>query len=230
VSPKVSALYHITPAFDAYAAINGGFRSPDGVIVDPTLPTTKENATEVGVRYASRRFSGTLALFLVNQSNLVTVDPITLTPNDGGTTRQEGAELEGSARLNNSLTLFAHAIVNHARFVHLITDAGDTLTGKPIPQVSNATVEGGIDFQRGLVVGSVWAAYTGPWTPVGMQGTLTAAYTLVNFRATIPLPGVWSAVVGVQNIFSVKYMEVAASGYVSPGQPVTAMLTVRHNY
>jgi len=229
-SPKVSALYHVTPAFDAYASFNGGFRSPDGVIVQPGLPTTRENATEVGVRYASRTLSGTLALFLVNQSDLVTVDPVTLVPNNGGTTRQEGAELEGSARLNGSLTLFAHAIVNHARFVHLITDTGDTLSGKPIPQVANATVEGGLDFQRGLFLGSIWAAYTGPWTPVGMQGTLTAAYTLVNARATIPLPGVWSAVVGIQNILDTKYMEVAASGYVSPGQPRSVMLTIRHNY
>ena len=95
-SPKVSAMYHFTPAFDAYASFNGGFRSPDGVIVD-ARPADDAGERDRGRRALRRagRLSGTFALFLVNQSDLVTVDPVTLLPNNGGTTRQQGAELEG---------------------------------------------------------------------------------------------------------------------------------------
>ena len=56
----------------------------------------------------------------------------------------------------------------------------------------------------------------------------TAPYTLLNLRATFPLSGRWSGVVGIQNILDERYVEVQASGFVSPGTPRQFLLTVRH--
>ena len=200
------------------------------MIVTPALPPTLENTTEVGVRYSSRRLSGSLALFLMNVRDQITFDPITLQPNPGGSTRQQGAELDGTAMLNSWLGLFAHATVNDAHYVKLITDSGVDLSGTEVFQVANATVQYGFNFYRSSFLGSLWAAYTGPWVPVNEPGVLTRAYTLLNFRATVPLSGLWSGVVAAQNILDTRYVEVQASGYVSPGLPTTVMLTIQHNY
>jgi outer membrane receptor for ferric coprogen and ferric-rhodotorulic acid len=78
------------------------------------------------------------------------------------------------------------------------------------------------------VLGSVWAAYTGPFTPVGEPGTRTGAYTLAHARAVVPVRGPWSLGLGIQNIFDRRYAELRAAGFISPGQPRTVLVTLRH--
>ena len=231
-TPKLSALYRISDPLSVYVSYNGGFRSSDGVIVTPSLPPALEDATELGVHYSARRAEGSIAFFLIDVHNQQTVDPITLQPSAGGTTRQQGVELDGRVGLNGWLSLFAHATVNDAHYVHLVTGSGADLAGVPVYQVADATVQGGFDFdlQEGLIAGSLGAAYTGPWTPVNQPDVRTSSYTLVNLRAVVPLSGEWSAAIGVQNILDTRYVEVQASGYVSPGQPRAIMATIRHGF
>jgi outer membrane receptor protein involved in Fe transport len=230
VTPKLSALYRFTDAFAAYASFNGGFRSSDGVIVTPTLPPALEEATEVGLRYNGRTLEGSLGVFLINVRNQQTVDPVTLQPGAGGTTRQQGVELDGRAGLTRWLALFVNATVNDAHYVNLITDSGDNLAGVPVYQVANATADVGIDVDYKGISGSLWGAYMGPWTPVNEPDTRTSPYTLLNLRAAFPLSGPWSGALGVQNILDQRYVEVQASGYVSPGTPRQLLLSVRHGF
>jgi outer membrane receptor protein involved in Fe transport len=229
-TPKLSAIYRFTNALSAYAAYNGGFRSSDGAIVTPSLPPALEDATEIGVRYSGRMVEGSIAFFSINVRNQQTVDPVTLAPSSGGTTRQQGAELDGRVGLLRWLSVFAHATLNDAHYVHLVTEEGTDLSGTPVYQVANETVQGGFDVQQGSVTGSIWAAYTGPWTPVNEPGVRTSPYTLLNLRTVFPIGGPWSAAVGIQNILDARYVEVAASGFLSPGTPRQVMLTVRHGF
>jgi outer membrane receptor protein involved in Fe transport len=229
-SPKLSAIYRFTGKLSAYVSYNGGYRSSDGAIVTPSLPPALERASELGVRYTGQRFEGSMALFLINVSNQQTVDPVTLQPSSGGTTRQQGVELDGRVGLLRWLSLFAHATVNDAHYVHLVTEDGTDLSGQPVFQVARSTVQTGFDLQQGAFAGSIWAAYTGPWTPVNQVGVLTSAYTLLNVRGVFPIAGEWSGAVGVQNILDQKYVEVQASGFISPGTPRQLLLTVRHGF
>ncbi len=128
-SPKLSAIYRFTGKLSAYVSYNGGYRSSDGAIVTPSLPPALERASELGVRYTGQRFEGSVALFLINVSNQQTVDPITLQPSSGGTTRQQGVELDGRVGVLRWLSLFAHATVNDAHYVHLVTEDGTDLSG-----------------------------------------------------------------------------------------------------
>jgi outer membrane receptor protein involved in Fe transport len=229
-SPKLSAIYRFTGDLSAYVSYNGGYRSSDGAIVTPSLPPAIENASEIGVRYTGRTVEGSAALFLINVSNQQTVDPVTLQPSSAGTTRQQGAEIDGRVGILRWLSVFAHATVNNAHYVHLVTEDGTDLSGQPVFQVAKSTVQAGFDLQQGSFAGSIWAAYTGAWTPVNEPGVLTSPYTLLNVRGIFPITGEWSGALGVQNILDQKYVEVQASGYLSPGTPRQVMLTVRHGF
>ena len=237
VTPKLSAVYHFTSAFLGYVSYNSGFRSSDGVLEDPTLAPTLEAASEVGVRYAGSRLEGSVGLFLINVRNQQTINPITLEATSGGTTRQQGVELSGRAGLTRWLALFVHATFNDAHYTNLVTssiEGTDTvvtnLAGVPVYQVAKSVVNAGFDFDWKGIQGSLWAMYTGPWTPVDEPGVRTQPYTLVNLRTTFPINGPWSGELGIQNIFDQRYKEVQADGSLNPGSPTQVLFTVRHGF
>ncbi len=228
LTPKLSAIYRFDPVWSAYAAFNGGFRSADGIISDPTLRPSREWASEVGVRATGRRFEGSIALFNVAVHNEQTFNEVTRTFTANGESRRRGVEIDARVGVVPAIALFTHSTINDAHYARLVSDDGDDLSGVPVFGVARATVESGVDFQHRGLVGSVWAAYTGPFTPIGEPDVRTSPYTLLNARGAAPLRGPWSLGLGMQNIFDRHYTELRASGFVSPGQPRTLLLTLRY--
>lgn len=227
-TPKLSARYRLTPTVAVYAAFNGGFRSADGSVANPSLEPSHEWASEVGLRANSDRFEASVALFNVDVQNEQTFNDVTQETTAGGQSRRRGLELDGRLGLVPAVALFAHATINDAHYTRLVTDDGDDLSGKPVFGVARATVESGFDVEAGGVLGSVWAAYTGPFTPIGEPDARTSSHTLLNVRGSVSIGGPWSVALGMQNILDKKYAEVRASGFVSPGQPRTLLVTLRH--
>jgi outer membrane cobalamin receptor len=225
-TPKLSVLYRLNAQVSTYAAFNGGFRSADGSAEQPSLAPSQEWASEVGTHVSTTHFDGSLALFNVDVRNEQTIDPVTLVASAHGSSRRRGVELDGRIGVVPAAALFAHATLNDAHYLTLLTDDGDNLSGANVFGVAKATIEAGVDFDTHGVRGSLWTAYTGPFTPIGEPDVRTAAYTLLHFRATMPLGHRWSAGIGVQNLLDTRYPELRASGYVSPGQPRTLLVTL----
>jgi outer membrane cobalamin receptor len=226
-SPKLSALYRLATTLSAYASFNAGFRSADGSAGDPRLEPVREWASEIGLRADGDRYEASMALFNIDVRNAQTFNPVTLASSAQGRSRRRGAELDARLGVLPDVALFTHATVNEAKYVAFISDDGADLSGKPVFGVSRSTIEGGIDFDRRGVIGSVWTAYTGPFTPVGEPDALASAHTLLHARALVPLHAGWSLGLGVQNILDTQYAELRASGFVSPGQPRTLLVTLR---
>ncbi|MDQ6886135.1 MAG: TonB-dependent receptor [Gemmatimonadota bacterium] len=226
-TPKLSALAWLTDALSAYAAFNGGFRASDGVVANPTLAPAREWASEIGVRAGMPRLEGSVALFRVDVRNEQTFDPVTLSSLGSGRSLRQGVEADGRIAIAGGVALFTHATFNHARYTQRTTEEGESLAGMPVFGVSRETVEGGLDFQRGAVLGSLWVAHTGPFTPIGEPGARTEPYQLLDGRAVFPLLREWSLAIAVQNILDRSYQAVRASRFVSPGQPRTLMITLR---
>lgn len=225
-SPKLSALLRLSPAWSAYAAFNGGFRAADGVATDPTLAPSREWASEVGARVAHAGLEGSVALFNVDVRDEQTIDPVTLAASANGSSRRRGVEADARVGVGAGAALFTHATFNDAKYTRLLTDDGDDLSGTNVFGVSRATVEGGVDVDAHRIRGSLWAAYTGPFTPISEPDVRTASYVLLHLRATAQLTSRWGITAGVQNILDKRYPELRASGFVSPGQPRTFMLTI----
>ena len=145
-----------------------------------------------------------------------------------GDSKRRGVEADARVGLNPIFAVFAHGTFNDAKYVHRVTDGGHNLEGVPVYGVARSTLESGLDFESGGVAGSLWAAYTGPFTPINEPDVRTSPYTLVHFRTTVPVRGKWSLGLGVQNVLHRRAIELRAAGFVSPTQPRTFLVTVRY--
>ncbi len=227
-TPKVSAIYRFDPIFSTYASFNGGFRATDGVISDPTLAPSREWAGEIGLRAIARRYEASVAAYSMQVDREQTFDPVSLSTVSNGKSRRRGVEADARVGLTPIVAVFAHGTFNDAKYLDLITDAGENLRGVNVFGVARETLESGIDFSHRGVAGSLWAAFTGPFTPIGEPDVRTASYTLVHFRTTLPLKKQFSLGLGVQNVLDKKAVELRAAGFVSPTQPRTFLVTLRY--
>jgi outer membrane receptor protein involved in Fe transport len=227
-TPKLSAIYRFTPQFSTYASFNGGFRAADGVISDPTLNPSREWASEIGLRGIGQRYEASVAAYSMSVEREQTFDPVSLSTTSNGKSRRRGVEADARVGLTPIVALFAHGTFNDAKYLHLVTEEGEDLRGVPVYGVARSTLEGGVDFEHAGIAGSLWGAYTGPFTPINEPDVRTSAYTLVHFRTTVPLWKQFSLGIGVQNILDRRAIELRAAGFVSPAQPRTFLVTVRY--
>ena len=227
-TPKLSAIYRFNPVLSTYASFNGGFRAADGVISDPTLTPSREWAGEIGLRAIAQRYEASVAAYSMQVDREQTFDPVSLSTVSNGKSRRRGVEADARVGLTPVVALFAHGTFNDAKYLDLITEEGENLRGVSVFGVARETLESGIDFGSRGVAGSLWAAYTGPFTPIGEPDVRTGSYTLVHFRTTLPLKKQFSLGLGVQNVLDKKAIELRAAGFVSPTQPRTFLVTLRY--
>jgi outer membrane cobalamin receptor len=227
-TPKLSAIYRFTSELSAYASFNGGFRAADGVISEPALEPSREWASEIGVRGIGQRYEASVAVYSMDVQREQTFNPVTLSTTANGDSRRRGVEADARIGLTPIFALFAHGTYNDAKYVHRVTEDGDNLEGVSVYGVARSTLESGLDFQSGGIAGSLWATYTGPFTPISEPDVRTLPYTLVYFRTTVPVSRSWSLGLGVQNALDRRAIELRAAGFVSPTQPRTFLVTVRY--
>jgi len=227
-TPKLSAIYRLTPQLATYASFNGGFRAADGVISDPALSPSREWASEIGLRGTGQRYEASIAAYSMSVEREQTFDPVSLTTTSNGKSRRRGLEADARVGLTRIVALFAHGTFNDAKYLHLVTEEGEDLRGVPVYGVARSTLESGVDFENRGVAGSLWAAYTGPFTPINEPDVRTSPYTLVHFRTTVPLRKGFSLGLGVQNVLDRSAVELRAAGFVSPTQPRTFLVTLRY--
>jgi outer membrane cobalamin receptor len=227
-TPKLSAIYRFTPELSGYASFNGGFRAADGAISDPTLEPSREWASEIGLRGMGQRYEASVAVYNMDVRNEQTFNPVTLSSSANGDSRRRGVEADARLGLTPIFALFAHGTFNDAKYTRRLTEGGDNLEGVSVYGVARSTLESGLDFQSGGIAGSLWTAYTGPFTPINEPDVRTSPYTLVHFRTTVPVAPKWSLGLGVQNLLNRRAIELRAAGFVSPTQPRTFLVTVRY--
>jgi outer membrane receptor protein involved in Fe transport len=227
-TPKLSAIYRFAPQLSTYASFNGGFRAADGVISDPALSPSREWASEIGVRAVAQRYEASIAAYTMSVAREQTFDPISLTTTSNGKSRRRGFEGDARVGLTRIIALFAHGTFNDAKYLHLVNDEGEDLGGVPVYGVARSTLESGVDFEHRGFAGSLWAAYTGPFTPINEPDVRTSPYALVHFRTTVPLRKEFSLGLGVQNVLDRQAIELRAAGFVSPTQPRTFLVTLRY--
>jgi outer membrane receptor protein involved in Fe transport len=234
VSPKLGALFRVTPMVGAYANASRGFRSSDGLIVDPTLAPITEWAYEGGVKFDRAGASASAALFRADVSNEQTFDPVTLQSSNGGASRRQGLELDWRVPV-----VARHASVdgewtfNDARYRSLVAipDEGGApivLNGLRVFNTSKYIGAAAADFTS---PGAPWRVrvsgnWVGPYSPFDRPGDVLPGYGLAHASLQWTLRS--SEIdVGVRNIFGRAYPELVAGDVVSPGQPRTVFVSLR---
>ena len=218
--PKLGLLYHLVSFGALYANASRGFRQTDGVITDPTLPFITEWAYEAGVKVDRGPLEGHVALFQIDVSNEQTFDPITLTSTSGGASRRRGVEAGLTVRPVPALEVTTNWTFLDARYRHLVTASGDTVSGE---RVFNTATYVGVVSATLQPPGSGWRVGAscdalGPYSPFDEPGVVRSGYALVHLTGGIRIaPGDWLEV-GVRNLFDRAYRELEAGGFVSPGR------------
>ena len=229
LAPKLGLLYHVASFGALYANVSRGFRQTDGVITDPTLPFITEWAYEAGAKVDRGPIAATVALFRTDVSDEQTFDPITLTSTSGGASRRRGVEIGLTVRASDALALSADWTFLDARYEHLVTEDGDTLSGA---RVFNTARYVGIASARLQPPGAWWRLglslnAVGPYSPFDEPGVVLPAYALAHLSAGIRIARGDYLDVGVRNLFDRAYPELRAGGFVSPGQPRSVYVALR---
>jgi outer membrane receptor protein involved in Fe transport len=232
-SPKVGASVRLTDLFSAYANLSRGFRSPDGMISDPTLAPITAASYEVGLKVGGPSAQASAALFRTDVSNEQTFNPLTLVSSSGGASRRQGLELDWRVPIAGVTTASGDWTFNDARYRSLVAASEDdgsaaVLDGLRVYNTSKFVGSAALDIQPRHMPWRVRLSgnWVGPYSPFDEPGVVLPGYGLAHLGAS------WSfdrfEVDGtVHNLFDRVYPELVAGGVVSPGRPRTLMLSVR---
>ncbi|MEJ2215337.1 MAG: TonB-dependent receptor [Gemmatimonadota bacterium] len=226
-SPKLGALLHVFGPVSVFGNVSRGFRQTDGVIADPALPFITEWADEAGVKLRAPGTTIEIDAFRMNVSNEQTFNPITLTSTSGGASRRQGIEIDARIQPVPAVSFSVDWTFNDARYLRLITEDGDTLSGARVFNTSRYVGDASLEVHP--TPGSFLCATTsavGPYSPFDEPGVVRAGYALLNLSAGDQI-GPVALELGVHNVFDRHYAELEAGGFVSPGQPRALYITVR---
>jgi outer membrane receptor protein involved in Fe transport len=223
-SPKVGALFRVVPSVALYANVSRGFRSPDGVITDPSMPLITAWAYEGGLKYDHQDAHASVALFAMDVSNEQTYDPIARGSSSGGASRRRGLELSWAMPIVRGARVSGEWTFNDARYKHLTiaSEDGTTDVVDGLRVYNTAKYVGSAALELApwtpswkLRIGGSWI---GPYSPFDEPGVVTAGYGLLNICIETSLLGA-AVDLGVRNALDRAYPELIAGHRVAPGQP-----------
>lgn len=241
-SPQAGVVFDVTGNFSLYAGYGQGFRPNSGADVAgrPFEPEESESY-EVGTKFslAGGALTGTLALFSMQKTNILTADPA----NAGfsiaiGEAESRGLELDLTGRLPGDFELwFSYAYVDaeaskDARDVNfgLAIRAGDRLINVPEHSAS-------VLLSRAFRIGDSRLSLGGGVRHVGERLGETATtfelpdYTLVRLYATWEPTDRLALRAEIDNLFDEEWYPSSFSRlWVAPGAPLRGSVSLRYRF
>ncbi|HXY30907.1 MAG TPA: TonB-dependent receptor [Gemmatimonadaceae bacterium] len=228
-SPKLGALFKLTDALGVYANVSRGFRSPDGLVNDANIALITEWQYETGLKFDVGKLSASIAYFRMDVSNEESFDPITQETTSGGASRRQGIDFEVHTPIGSMVTFSTNWTYVDAKYLNLISDDGDTLSGTRVANTARWVGIAAVDVgpQGGSWTARISTNAVGPYTPFDVVGMEVPSYALLH------LSGIWrikraQLELGIRNLLDKPYVELQASNSVSPGQPRTIYGDVKY--
>ncbi len=235
-SPKAGATYRLMDALSAYADVSRGFRSTDGVMMDPSLPVVTAWDYEGGLKFDRSGVYGAATLFRMDVSNEQTINPLNGAANNGGSSVRQGLELEWAVPVRPTVQVTGDWTFNDARYTHLTIASEDDGSVSTVDglRVYNTARYIGTSAVRFSPAGRPWSLrlsgnWVGPYSPFDEPGVVLGAYGLMHASFSVRLGGA-DVDLGVRNLLDRPYPELVAGGLVSPGQPRAVFAQVRRTF
>lgn len=234
LSPKFGLLLRVKPGVGLYGNMSRGFRSSDGVMIDPTLEPITAWSYESGIKLDLASATASAALFRMDVSNEQTFNPITLESSNGGASRRQGLELEWRVPVvRSSAVLSGNWTFNDARYRSLVAlpEEGEgepiVLNGLRVFNTARYLGAAALDISPASEPWRVRVSgnWVGPYSPFDQPGRVLGAYGLGHVSASWTF-GDYEADVGLRNVLDRAYPEVAAGALVAPGQPRTLYISL----
>ena len=253
-SPKAGVRYRAGRAWSVRASSARGFRSPAGIIGDPSRPPFIAWSHELGVDWARGPLAASLSLFRVDVSNERIQDPITLAISSAGSSTRQGLSAVVDWEPTPRLALDARATWNHARLSGAYADAHDDHPHEVFASGTDSPTSAAADDDGGEEAGSAYevpgvAEYqafarisarpledvewwisgrsVGAHVPIGEPSVRTQPYTVADMGVTWSLGAGRALDIEFQNLTDVRYVELRSSGFVVPGTPRSVRMQMR---
>jgi outer membrane cobalamin receptor len=248
VSPKLGAKYRLGGPWSLQASSARGFRSPVGIIGDPSREPYLAWSHEVGVARAGDGWEAEVAAFRVDVENERVFDPITQRSTGAGESTRQGVEGHLGLRLPRGARLELGGTWNHARLSAPYVDAHDdhpheVFDGPAVPADTVALsadeanrVPGLADYRAHVRLAAPvgrraearlgWRV-AGPHTPIGEPTVRTRTYSVLDLGTTVELAPGRVVDVELSNALGVRYVELRSTGYVTPGMPRALRIQLR---
>lgn len=230
---QIGSTYKLSDALSVYAGYNTGFdvessaaaRSANG---DPLLPE-KSSQAELGLRFVSGAFRGSVSAFEIKRSNALTTDPSNSDFSiNVGEQRVRGIEAEGVWQATDWWTLR----LGYAWLDSKITKSNDGDQGLRIGDVPrhsfNASTEVQVPGTQLSLRGGV--NHVSNRLLVNGSSTVLPAYTLASIGAGYRI-GRFSIDTALNNLFDERYFTASGNSFaVYPGDPRTFSLRLGVNF
>ncbi|WP_374411227.1 TonB-dependent receptor [Novosphingobium colocasiae] len=221
---QIGSTYQLTDAFSVYAGYNTGFdiestggaRTRTGAPLQPE----KSNQAELGLRFRTDVFRGSVSLFQIKRVNAVTADPVD--PDfsiNAGEQRVRGVEVEGEWNVTDWWQLNA----GYAYLDGKVTRSNDGIVGKRIGDLPEHSFTARTEV-------------TVPGTPLALRGgvnhitnrvlvdgsdVILPSYTLADIGIGVDLNPVRIDAT-LSNLFDERYFTASGNAFaVYPGEPRT---------
>jgi hypothetical protein len=246
VSPKVGARYRLSDRWYAIGSSARGFRSPVGIIGDPSREPYLSWSHEVGFQRDGGRWSAEVTGFWTNVQNERVLDPVTLQPSGAGESTRRGVDAELEIQLPLRLRAVVGGTWNHARLNAPYVDAHEDHPHGVFDPSDPVGADGSADYSTwvpglaeylgrlrigGPVARRVHAFTTwrlvGPHVPIGEPTVRTQPFSVLDLGAAWTVSEGRTFEVEATNVLGVKYVELRSSGYVSPGAPASLRVQFR---
>ena len=230
-SPKFGLSYELFPFADLYGNISKGFRQMDGVISDPSLPFIAAWNYETGVKFRNSFAAVDLAIFRMDVNNEQTFNPVTLVSTSGGSSRRQGIDVAAHISINSTVGLGANWTLTDGKYRQFVTAEGMNLSGSQI--FNTAKYVGSLELEVAPPA-DFWhihagSNFAGSYAPFDEPGVVLPAYMLFHIACGVHVRNL-DLEVGVRNIFDKAYPELRAGGFVDPGQPRSAVGTLKYDF
>lgn len=239
-SPTGGILYEITDTLSIYGGYGSGFRPNSGVdAAGRTFEPETSKSYEAGLRYTSpgNGITGTLAVFTMDKTNIITSDPTNAGFSiAGGTARSRGIEGDINAKLPGDLNIIATYAYTDAKWTSSSLDPnfaaliriGDPLINIPKHAASLLVTKGFEVGNAGKFTIGAGANYTGRRLGETASTFYLPGYTLVRALASYEPSENVRIGIDVTNLFDKTWYASSYSQFwVQPGAPRTITGRVR---
>ena len=232
-SPKASLLYKVNNNWNLYGSIGRAFRIPNphdmfvGSSANPNLKPEKATTYEIGMKYSSSNFAGSLAFYITKTEDLIVKSsPEWNAPFENiGKTKHKGVEVNFAYRIMDGLVVNLNADYTQAKVKK--NPADTSVEGKYIDRIPKYKVSFGLDYTHpsGFFASFV-GRRIGKWYMDDMNERTYSGYFVADLKLGYRKDFGKSEVevsVGCNNIFDKKYAAMAytsyGKNYYYPGMP-----------
>ena len=242
VTPRIGFVYKLNGSVNLYSSYAEGFRPNPGLDADRNAFEPEETTSfEIGAKWENiaKRFSGNLALFDAEKTNVLTAEPDTGLSATLGKVESQGVEFNLNTVLTDNTSIeFAYAYTN----ARTANDVINSDWGVPIPKGSRliniADHIGHISLkhQTSLMGKETYLATTINYIGDRLGETTDAnyilpSYTLVNVSAVVELNNQLSLRLDINNLLDEAYFENSYHKlWTMPGSPINYSASVKYQF